>query len=68
MGVHVCMCALLVSEWFDRFYSYSVYKILSVLGRCPVIMNIPSPKIGALQMDPKNQNGYFLGNVSNNLD
>jgi hypothetical protein len=30
-------------------------------------MNIPTPKIGALQMDLKKQNGEFIENCSNSL-
>jgi hypothetical protein len=31
-------------------------------------MNIVSPKLGALQMDPKEQNGDFLENGQNDSD
>jgi hypothetical protein len=37
-------------EWFDGYYSYSVFKSLSDLGQCLVNTNIPAETIGALQM------------------
>jgi hypothetical protein len=65
----MCGCALLLSERLDNFYSYSIFKNLSILGgQCSVNINIPAPKIGAFQMSPKTQNGDFLKNGSNDVD
>jgi hypothetical protein len=52
--LYVCMdvCPL-VPEQLDGFYSYSVVKSLSIIGQCPVNMNIPAPKIGTLEKRPK---------------
>lgn len=57
--MYVCMCALLAPEWLDEFYSYSVFKSLSIIDQCPVNMDILTPKIEALQMNPKNQIAVF---------
>lgn len=62
------MCALLVPEQIDKFYSYSVFKSLSFIGQCPVNMNILAPGIRVLHMGPKIQNCDFLENGSNNFD
>jgi hypothetical protein len=48
----------------DRNYSYSLLKILFILGQCPVDLDIPTPKIRTHQMSPKSQNGDFLENDS----
>jgi hypothetical protein len=61
------MCALLVSEQFSGF-SYSVCKVLFILHQCPVNLNMPAPKTGALQISPKTQNGSFLENFCNSFD
>jgi hypothetical protein len=58
------MCAFLLPERLDGFYSYSVFKTLPVIGRFPINMNIPVTKIGAL----KTQNSYFLYNGYNDFD
>jgi hypothetical protein len=49
------MCALLAPEWLDEFYSYLVFKSLSIIDHCPVNVDILAPKIEALQMGPKNK-------------
>jgi hypothetical protein len=36
---------------------------LSIIGQCPVNMENLSPKIGALHMGPKKQNGDFLKKI-----
>jgi hypothetical protein len=41
-------CASLAPEQFDRFYSYSEFKSLSILCNCLENMNILAPKIGVL--------------------
>jgi hypothetical protein len=32
--MYVLMCALLALEWMDGFYSYLVFKSLSITGQC----------------------------------
>jgi hypothetical protein len=54
----------LTLEQLVGFYSYWLFKSLSIIRWCLVNMNILAPKIGALQLDPKNQNGDFLEHVS----
>lgn len=52
----------LTTTWmFGRFYSHSVSKSLSTLWGFPESLNIPAPKLGALQMDTKTENGSILG-------
>jgi hypothetical protein len=46
-------------ERLDKFYSYLVFKSLFVIERCPVSMNIPGTKLGALQMGFKTQTVIF---------
>jgi hypothetical protein len=46
-------------DW-SGFYSHSVLQSLSITDRCPVNMDILSPKMLALQMSPKKQNGDSL--------
>jgi hypothetical protein len=45
-----------------------LFKSCSIIGRCPVNLNIRARKIGALQMGPKTQNGDFLENDSDDFD
>jgi hypothetical protein len=47
------MCASLAPEMVCRFYSYSVFKRVSILGWFPVNLNVPTPKVRALQIAPK---------------
>jgi hypothetical protein len=54
------MCASLVPERLDGFYSYFVFQNLSVIGRCPMDTKILAPKIVALQVGRKIRNGDFL--------
>jgi hypothetical protein len=56
----LCMYIFMYVPWLeperlDGFYSYSVFKSLSVTDRCPANMDILAPKIGALQMGPQNK-------------
>jgi hypothetical protein len=55
--MYLWMCASLA---LDRFSSYLVFKALSIICPCPVNMNIPTPKIEALQTDPKHKLAMFL--------
>jgi hypothetical protein len=55
--MYVCICTSLVPEWFDRFYSYLVFK-----GQCLMNINILPPKIEALQMGAEKRNFNFLKN------
>jgi hypothetical protein len=61
----VCAC---LYTWMCTFYSHSVFKCLSTIGQCLVNMNITAPKIGALQMGPKEQTDNFLKNDSDKSD
>jgi hypothetical protein len=54
------ICSSLLPEELGRYYSYLVLKSSSTIGQCLVNMENPSPKIGALYMSTKNQNGDFL--------
>jgi hypothetical protein len=67
---YVCMCALLAPERLDEFHLYAVFKSLSTLSWCPVNMNILSPEIRVIQINPhlKNQDCHFFENDSDNLD
>jgi hypothetical protein len=56
------MCPSLLDEQFDRFYQYSAFKSLSIMGQCPVDANIPAPEIGAIQMNTRKQNSEFTEN------
>jgi hypothetical protein len=57
--------ASLVPERLDGFCSDFIFKSSSIIGRCPMNLNIPAPKIKALQAHPRTQNGCFLENGSN---
>jgi hypothetical protein len=50
----VCVCMYVYTyippEELDGFYSYSVFKIVFVIGLCPVNMNILVPKLGSLRI------------------
>jgi hypothetical protein len=56
----------MTSEQLGKYYSYSVFKSLSIIGRCPVNTNIPIKKIITLQMGPRIQNGNSVKNSCNN--
>jgi hypothetical protein len=43
------------SEGFKRFYSYSVFKNLSIISWCPVNMNFIGPKIWTFQCPPRKE-------------
>jgi hypothetical protein len=66
--LYIWMCASLAPEWLDGFYLFSVFKMFSSTGRCPINMNILALEIGALQMSPSKRNGRFLGNGCNDFD
>jgi hypothetical protein len=41
----------LASAWtLHKFYSYSLFKSFSIVGRYPVSMNILAPETGALEI------------------
>jgi hypothetical protein len=46
-------------DW-SGFHSHAVLQSLFITDRCLVNMDILSPKISALQMIPKKQNGDLL--------
>jgi hypothetical protein len=54
------MCASLAPERLDALSSYSVFGSLSNIERCWMNLNIPAPKIGAIQMATKTQNDDFM--------
>jgi hypothetical protein len=54
-----CICAYLVLQRLDVFYSYSMLRSLSVRGRCPVDMDFIAPRIAALHTGPKNKIAIF---------
>lgn len=47
------VCALLTPERLDVLNLYSGFKNLSLIGRCPVSVNIPAPKLRTPQMSSK---------------
>jgi hypothetical protein len=55
-------------EQLDRFYSYLVFKSLSIQGWFMVNLNIPAPKTVTIQRGPKTQNGNILENGYYNFD
>jgi hypothetical protein len=61
------MCISLASDRLEGFYSYSAFKILSIIVRFLVNMNIPAPKTGTLLLSPHCQNAGFLENCTNDL-
>jgi hypothetical protein len=59
-SVFVCLYVpSLAHERLDRYYSRSKLKSLSIIGRCPVNMNILPSKAGALNISPKNKMAIF---------
>jgi hypothetical protein len=62
LSLYVCMYFSLAPGRSDGFYSYSVYKSSSRIHQCPMNVNIPAPKLWALQMGSETQNGDFLEN------
>jgi hypothetical protein len=60
ISLHVWVCSSLAVEWLDGFYSYSIFKSVSVIGRCQMNMNIQAPKVGVFQMVPETQNGDII--------
>jgi hypothetical protein len=60
--LYMWVCPWLVPEFMDGFYPYLLFKRVSITGQCPVNMNIQAPKLEALQMGIKTENG------SNNFD
>jgi hypothetical protein len=57
----VCLCASLVPELFDEFYSYLVFKGWSIIGKNMVNVNILVLE-RAICRASKTQNCYFLLN------
>jgi hypothetical protein len=51
---------LLAPKHLDAFYSYSLFKSLYIIDRCPVTINILSPKIGTIEMGSQKPNGHSL--------
>jgi hypothetical protein len=59
------MCASLVTEELDGFYS-RVYP--SQVTHCPVNISIPAPEKGTVHIGHKTHNGDFLQNYWNDFD
>jgi hypothetical protein len=60
--------AAIAPEWLNTFNFYLIVKSLSILGWCPVNLNIPASKTGSFRMGLKTQNGNFLKLGSNDFD
>jgi hypothetical protein len=58
----------LAPERLHGLYSRSAFNNSSLLGRCPVNLNIPAPKIWTLGRGPKIQNGDFFETGCNDFD
>jgi hypothetical protein len=43
----------------EEIYSRTIFESLSVIGQCPVNMNIPTSEIMTLQKSPQTQNSNF---------
>jgi hypothetical protein len=61
--IYVWVYTLLQPEQLDRFCLYFVFRSLSITDQ-----KILVPKIEALQIGPKTENGDFTENSSNNSD
>jgi hypothetical protein len=48
-------CTSLASEWLGRLHSY----LVCIMDQCLVNLNISAPRIRAIQMVSKTQNGNF---------
>jgi hypothetical protein len=59
---YICMCVLLAPGRLDGFYSYSAFKSLSIIGRCPVNMNILPKKNRDLWNSPQRIESLFSQN------
>jgi hypothetical protein len=59
------MRASLVPEQLDGFYWYLIFKNFAILCQRLVNLNIPARKIGALSVNHKIENGYFLKSCYN---
>jgi hypothetical protein len=57
--VDTWMYALLVPEWLERFYSYSVFQNLCIPGECSAKLNIPAIKTGTIKTGPENTKFHF---------
>jgi hypothetical protein len=70
--MYVCMqvriSASLAAEKFHGFHSYSIFESLTIIGRCPVNINILAPKAGPLHWSPQTQKWDFLKKDINNFD
>jgi hypothetical protein len=62
------MCTSLLPEESDGFYSYLVFMSSSIVGQCPINMNILTTKTGILQIGLRKQNYDFLENDPNDFD
>jgi hypothetical protein len=54
--MYVWMCALQVPQQSNEFYLYFSIQEFMQSRQCPVNLNIPVPKTGAIQMNCKTQN------------
>jgi hypothetical protein len=62
VSAHLHVCPQLAPAQSDELYLYLLFKSLSIIGQCPVNMDILEP-IGALQI-PSHQNAKFPENSS----
>jgi hypothetical protein len=46
----ICIFPSAAPARLDEFYLYSVFRSLSIRGLCPMNMDIPATKIGAIRM------------------
>jgi hypothetical protein len=66
--MYIYIYPLLAPELLDMFYTYSEFKSLSDINRCPVNMTTLAQNTRALQMSPKVQNDDSLEKASNESD
>jgi hypothetical protein len=58
-GFWDCCFFVFMRDWLDIFYSYSVFKSLSIRRLCPMKIHILAKKIWALEMGPKTVKLWF---------
>jgi hypothetical protein len=68
MYIRINVMYICAPESNEGFCSYSSWKSLYVLHRCPIDLKIPAAKIYTIQMGFKTQNDDFLENSSNEYD
>jgi hypothetical protein len=61
------MYLLVMLKWLKMSYSYLVFKGLSIIGQCPLNVNIPPLEIEAIHMVPEIESGDFHKNGHNDF-